>query len=746
MLGEKYISNLLKQMSLKEKAAEMTQLWGENPDGTLMGILRGFHKNEHLAANAGSLLGFNGAERVLEAQRIHMEENAHHIPLLFMTDVIHGYKTIFPSVLGLGATWDPSIIEKSAAVAAAEASVSGVHVTFSPMADLVRDARWGRVVESTGEDPVLNALYAAAFTKGYQGSGIDQPLCIAACVKHFIGYGAVEGGRDYDRVQMGDYELYNHYLPAFAAAIEAGCELLMPSFNTLNGIPCTGSRKLLYNLLRQQLAFQGTVISDCTAVCELVPHGVCEDNASAAALALQAGIDIEMVSSTFYEHLETLLATGSVTMAQVDESVRRILTLKDKMGLFENPCKDADPQKEKELHLCASHRKLAREAVAKSMVLLKNENHILPLQPAEKLALIGPYADSKKLLDIWGMVNGDENDCVTLREALREYCVEYAEGCHLWNFRNADEEHPCENGMIEAAQALAFESDKVILVLGEHPDMSGEAGSRAEISLPPNQMDLLKAIHATGKPMITIILSGRPLVLDVVADWSAALLLAWFPGTEGGNGIADVLSGQYAPSGRLTMSFPRAAGQCPLYYNHLPTGRPNTGRQYAPFTNGYIDVMPGPLYPFGYGLTYTDFRYSPVILSATEVLYEPCAVLQNADGSSLSPAEPDCFEKLLTASIVLTNTGDTTGTETVQLYMQDVAGSYSRPVRQLKAFQRITLAPGSQQTVSFDITPQMLEYYIPEKGFSLEPGTFRIYIGPHAESTEYAEFLLKGGY
>lgn len=729
MLGKDYISNLLRQMTLQEKAAEMTQLWGENPDGTLMGILRGFHKDERLSANAGSLLGFNGAQRVLEAQRLHMEESAHHIPLLFMTDVIHGYKTIFPSVLGLGATWNPSLIEESASVAAAEASVSGVHVTFSPMADLVRDARWGRVIESTGEDPYLNSLCSAAFTRGYQGDGIDKPLRIASCVKHFVGYGAAEGGRDYDGAEIGDYQLFNEYLPPFQAAVDAGCELLMPGFNALNGIPCTSNRRLLQDILRDYMNFQGLIISDCTAVCELVPHGVCEDQAQAAALSIQAGLDIEMVSSTFYENLEKLLETGAVSMEQVDSSVERILTLKDKLGLFENPYKDASPEKEQELHLCSKHRQLAREAAAQSLVLLQNLQQALPLQKNERIALIGPYANSRQLLDIWGLVNGKEEDCVTLYEALGSYTVSCAQGCHLWNLRNPDEEHPSDADLIAEALELASCSDKIVLAIGEHPDMSAEAGSRTDIELPSNQIALLKALHAAGKPIITLVLTGRPLLLKEVAQYSCAVLISWFPGTEGGNGIADVITGKRAPTGRLPMSFPRSTGQMPLYYNHLPTGRPNTTNSYQPFSNGYIGINPGPLYPFGFGLTYTAFSYAPVTLSCHEVT---CT-----DSSG---------QELLTASAVVTNTGKTAGEETVQLYLQDVAGTYSRPVRMLKDFRKITLKPGESHTVIFSILPRMLEYYIPGKGISLEPGTFRVFIGPHAESTAYQEFHLKGGY
>lgn len=730
MLGKQYVTNLISKMTLREKAAEMTQLWGENPDGTLMGILRGFHSNEHLAANAGSLLGFNGAERVLEAQRIHIEESAHKIPFLFMTDVIHGYKTVFPSVLGLGATWNPSLAEETACVAAAEAAVSGVHVTFSPMADLVKDARWGRVIESTGEDPYLNGLFAAAFTKGYQGGGVDKPLKIASCVKHFAGYGAVEGGRDYDSVWLDDYQLFNEYLPPFTAALEAGCELLMPGFHALNGVPCTSNRPLLQELLRQSLNFTGVIVSDCTAVCELIPHGVCETPAGAAALALDAGVDVEMVSSYYYENLEKLVENKTVSMEQINEAVERILTLKDRLGLFENPFKDASVEKERELHLCPAHRALARKAAAEATVLLKNEENVLPLRKTDRIALIGPYADSRQLLDIWGLVNGKEEDCVTLREALSDFSPVTSRGCHLWNFRNPDEEHPSDESWIKEAAEAALKCDKIILALGEHPDMSAEAGSRTDLELPANQLALLKALKETGKPIITIVLSGRPLVLGDVAENSSALLAVWFPGTEGGNGIADILTGRYAPSGRLPMSFPRAAGQEPLYYNHLPTGRPNHSGHYEPFANGYIGTEPGPLYPFGYGLTYTRFAYSPVTLSAFD-----------ASCSNASEKEIPLF----TAAVTLKNEGSAEGTETVQLYIQDMAGTLSRPIRMLKGFRKITLGPSESRTISFPVTPSMLEYYIPGKGMTLEPGTFRIYIGPHAQTDNYQEFLLKGG-
>ncbi|MCI5649608.1 MAG: glycoside hydrolase family 3 C-terminal domain-containing protein [Fusicatenibacter sp.] len=726
MLGQTYRKQLLEQMTLREKAAELSQLWGENPDGTLMGLRHGFQKSTHLMDHAGSFLGFNGAELVLEAQRLHMEANTHHIPLLFMTDVIHGYKTIFPSVLGIGTTWDPALAEEMASVAAAEAAVSGVHVTFSPMADLVRDARWGRVTESTGEDPYLNSLFTAAFTRGYQGDGIDKPLHIASCVKHFAGYGAAEGGRDYDSTQIGDYSLYNDYLPAFSSAIDAGCELLMPGFNALNGMPCTCNRTLLQDILRDDLQFKGIVISDCTAIWELVPHGVCADNAEAAKRSFEAGIDIEMVSSTFYENLEKLVESGDISIEQIDAAVERILLLKDKMGLFENPYKDADPEKEKELHLCAAHRALARKAVAESAVLLKNDHQVLPLQEGEKIALIGPLSDSRELIDVWGLVNGEEKDCVTIREGLADQDILCVPGCHQWNLREIDAVHPSDDALMAEALQAAASCDKIVLALGEHPAMSSEAGSRSDLSLPANQLELLRALSCTGKPIITILISGRPLLVKEIADLSDAVLMAWFPGTEGGNGIADLLTGRCSPSGRLTMSFPRTTGQVPIYYNHLPTGRPNDTDKYESFKNGYIDIYPGPLYPFGYGLTYTEFDYSPVRLSTDQVICQ--------DDTSAEP--------LLEASVTVTNTGTHEGTETVQLYLQDVAGTYSRPVRMLKGFRKVMLAPGENTVVTFPITADLLKYYIPGRGLTLEAGLFRVFIGSDAETSNKNEFTL----
>lgn len=743
MIGKDRIKELIGRMTVQEKAAEMSQLWGENPDKTLMGLERGIHKDPFLDANAGSLLGFNGAERTIAAQRMHLEKNRHKIPLLFMTDVIHGYKTAFPSVLGLGATWNPVLAEETAGAAAAEAASAGVHVTFSPMADLVRDARWGRVTESTGEDPFLNSLFTAAFVRGYQGKDISAPFKIASCVKHFVGYGAAEGGRDYDSVQIGEYSMFNDYLPPFVSAIAEGCKLLMPGFHTIDGMPCTASQRLLTDLLRGKLDFNGTVISDCTAVWELICHGVCADEKEAARLSVNAGVDIEMVSSSFYHNIDALLSEGKLTMVQLDRAVERILTLKDELGLFEHPYKDADPEKERELLLCPAHRSLARRAAAESIVVLQNRSHVLPLEKNDKIALIGPLADSRKMIDIWGLINSDEKDCVTVKEALqkgkRTASVLYAQGCRLKNDCAPDAVYPDDSLLMEEAVLLADGCGKIVLVLGEHPDMSAESGSRANIVLPGNQLDLLSRLAATGKPIITVILAGRPLVLTQAAALSDGLLYAWFPGTEGGNGIADILTGRREPTGRLPMSFPRSSGQCPVYYNHLPTGRPNPSDAYERFKSGYVDELPGALYPFGYGLTYTDFSYSPPKLDHTSVTLSA----EDEIRATLPGAPAAASRMLLTASVTVKNTGSRKGTETVQLYLHAATGSYSRPVKQLKGFQKTELCPGDETEISFAITPDMLSCYIPGKGVCIEPGEFRVFIGPSSDVKASAVFNLQ---
>lgn len=710
---------LIARMTVREKLAQLTQImadcfWvGEQTPETEAeyDVTYGFNITDELKWNIGSVLGFYGVQKHHDLITQYRAKNRHHIPLLFMADVIHGYKTIFPSPLAMACSFDPQVIRRSAEIAAKEAAVAGVHVTFSPMCDLSRDARWGRVVECTGEDSFLNRLYATAFVQGYQGSGLKNENTLAACVKHFVGYGAAEGGRDYNTAEIGDYTLREFYLPAFKAAVDAGCKLVMTAFNVLNGTPCTGNPALLRGLLRDEWGFTGTVISDCTAVCEMVPHGFCENNAEAAQRALQAGVDIEMISTTYFENGENLRQTGHLDDQRLDEAVERVLLLKDELGLFDDPYRKGDPVKEKEILLCAEHRQAARQIAQKSMVLLENDG-ILPLNPAYgTAALIGPYAESQMLLDIWKCA-GDEKDCIPLAQGLRgRLAFQMATGCEITGGTDA---------RMDEAVALAQRCDYVILAVGEHPDMSAEAGSRAYLTLPGRQQELLDRLHETGKKIVTVIFAGRPLELKAIKEKSSALLYAWFPGTEGGHAVADILTGTVEPTGRLCMSFPYTVGQLPVYYNAFPTGRPkesdeNTQR----FASRYLDAPNAPLYVFGYGLGFGRFEYGPVALSA----------------DSLSRQEP------LTASVRVKNIGTQRGTETVQLYLRDMAGSYTRPVKELKGYQAVTLSPGEEMTVSFPITEEMLRYHSRE-GYRAEPGRFRCYLGGDSATQNHAIFTL----
>lgn len=709
------ISKIIEDMTLPEKLAQMTQLLGDyyvsDYDSKLMGLSYGFDMDEKLVWNVGSVLGLMGAKECKHAQIEFLKRNRHQIPLMFMQDVIHGYRTIFPSVLGLACSWNPELIVETASIAAKEAAVSGVHVTFSPMADLVRDPRWGRVVESAGEDPYLNALYARAFVRGYQGDNVGEQFKLASCVKHFIGYGACEAGRDYNTTEIGEYSLRGQYLPAFKAAIEQDCKIVMTAFNALDGVPCTGNRRLLRETLREEMGFDGIIISDCTSVYELIPHGFAEHEAEACEKSLTAGVDIEMVSTTYYQNGEKNLKEDKITMKQIDAAVMRILMLKKELGLFQNPLKDIDEQREKELHLCSAHRTAARKAARESVVLLKNEGETLPLSTKyKKIALLGPYGDSKNLLDVWKCA-GQEEEAVSIYEGLNQkQNVTAMKGCGIYD------------GTLEERQqavALAKDSDIILLALGEHPEMSAEAGSRGHITLPEVQMKLAEELFALGKPVVVVLISGRPLELGIIAERASAILAAWFPGTEGGNAIAELLVGEESPLARLTMSFPVSVGQIPVYYNHLPTGRPKGAEENGErFVSRYIDLPNAPLYPFGYGLTYTEFQYGKIELSSN--------ILDKSTG--------------IIARISIKNIGKRSGVETVQLYLQDLAGSRSRPVLELKGFQRVCLEPAEERQLEFKITDEMVKFNTLENGFASENGRFKVYIGKNALEHEHAVF------
>lgn len=704
-------------MTLKEKVAQMTQLMGdifiEEGYGKLMGISYGFEVSPELAWNIGSVLGMGGAQKLKAIQKSYIEKSRNAIPLLFMVDIIHGYRTIFPSPLAMACSWQPELIEKSAEIAAKEAAVSGVHVTFSPMADLARDARWGRVIEGTGEDPMLNCLYTEAFVKGYQGKDVKEPYKIAACVKHFAGYGAAEAGRDYNTTEISEYQLKENYLPAYKAAVDVGCKMVMSAFNALNGVPCTGNKWLFQDLLRKEWGFKGTVITDCTALYELIPHGFSADTEEAAVASLEAGMDIEMVSTAFFDKLEGLVYQGQVDVKLIDQAVERILELKDEMGLFENPYKDADEAKEEELHLCDEHRKAARDIAVNSMVLLKNENTTLPLSRDEKIALVGPYAKSNLLLDIW-KCEGKEEECITLEEGLKGRIALETVG--------TKEILSISDGEIDEAVEIAKKCDKIVLTMGEHPDMSSEAGSRAYINISKDQIKLAKKLDELGKKIIVVLLNGRPMELGEINEIADAILVAWFPGTEGGNAVADILLGDKVPTGRLAMGFPHTVGQLPLYYNSLPTGRPMQGKDDTErFRSRYIDAPNIPDYPFGYGLTYTTFEYSPIKISAESMKEDDTIIV----------------------SVMVKNTGHIQGTETVQFYLRDMAGSYARPVRMLKDFSRITLEAGEEKEISFVITIDTLKYNTRTNGYAAEKGEFVAFIGADSLTENGVSFKYK---
>lgn len=571
-------------------------------------------------------------------------------------------------------------------------------------------------METTGEDPYLNSLFARAFVRGYQGGSLkEEPERLAACVKHFAAYGAPEGGRDYNTVNMSERNLREQYLPAYKAALDEGCEMVMTSFNTVDGIPATGNEKLMRGILRDEWGFDGVLISDWASIREMIAHGAAEDDGEAAYRAIRAGVDIEMMTPCYVQHLPGLIESGRVDEALVDEAVLRILRLKDKLGLFDNPLRGADPEREREVLFCQEHRNVSYELAAKSSVLLKNEGGMLPLAPGKKVALIGPFAQSDDILGWWSCV-GVKEDAVKLGTALQERLAEgqlvIAEGSGVVSV---------EQSQIDAAIAAAQDADVIVLALGEDSAMSGEGGSRTNIRLPEAQLELVRQLKKMGKPMAAVIFNGRPLDLHGIIDEADAVLEAWFPGSEGGAAIADILIGRVNPSARLTMSFPHSVGQIPVYYNHYNTGRPmNPDKTEERYVSKYIDSPNDPLLPFGYGLSYTTFEYGELKLS----------------GNEITANQP------LQVSVNVTNTGDRTGIETVQLYIRDVAGEVVRPMRELKGFVRLELAPGESADAVFTITEEQLRYHHSDLTQASDPGTFQVFVGPNSRDTLAESFRL----
>lgn len=709
------LEGLLSQMTREEKVTQLLQLAaGFYIDlDAVTGPIEEMGLTEKMIENAGTVLGISGAEDVIRTQKSYLEKNRLGIPLIFMADVIHGYKTIFPIPLALGSSWNTELAEETARIAALESAVSGLHVTFSPMVDLVRDPRWGRVMESTGEDAFLNAELAKAFVRGYQGTDLKNDFeRVAACVKHFAAYGAPIAGREYNTVNMSERQLRESYLPGYRAALDEGAKLVMTAFNTVDGVPATANKWLMRDLLRNEWDFNGVLISDWGAVKELVPHGVAANEKEAAILALNASVDIEMMTMCYMDTLEASIEAGEIEEALVDEAVLRILNLKNDLGLFENPYRGADAEKEKAVVLSQEHRSLARKAAEESIVLLKNEG-VLPLKQNQKIALIGPGAESKDILGAWAW-QGESEKAISLAEGLAQHVpaeqLLIAKGCDILSGTQAE---------IDAAVAVAKEADVIVLALGENSEMSGEAASRSDIRLPKIQLELLAQLKSVGKPIIVTLFNGRP--LDIHELEVAGIVEAWFPGTEGGAALANILIGAVNPSAKLSMSFPYNVGQVPVYYNPDNTGRPELGRSVdEKYVSKYLDSPNEALYPFGFGLSYTSFSYSDMTLSATE----------------LKDSET------LTVEVTVKNSGKYAGKEIVQLYLRDIVGEVVRPVKELKGYQKIELAAGAEKTVSFKVTEEQLRYVHQDCSFSSDSGVFEVMVGPSSAEVQSARFKL----
>ncbi|KXU49884.1 hypothetical protein HMPREF2533_00586 [Bacteroides fragilis] len=732
---DRFIDQLMKKMTLEEKIGQLNlPVTGE--------ITTGQAKSSDVAkrirnGEVGGLFNLKGVERIREVQRQAVEESRLGIPLLFGMDVIHGYETIFPIPLGLSCTWDMKAIEESARIAAVEASADGISWTFSPMVDVSRDPRWGRVSEGNGEDPFLGAAIARAMIRGYQGKDMSRNDEIMACVKHFALYGASEAGRDYNTVDMSRQRMFNEYMLPYQAAVEAGVGSVMASFNEVDGVPATGSKWLMTDVLRKQWGFDGFVVTDYTGINEMIDHGM-GDQQTVAALALNAGVDMDMVSDAFSGTLKKSVEEGKVSAAAIDAACRRILEAKYKLGLFDDPYKYCDVNRPKKQIFTKEHRAIARKTASESFVLLKNEG-VLPLSKKGTIAVVGPLANTRSNMPGTWSVAAVLDNAPSLVEGLREVVgdrakVVTAKGSNLIGDadyekratmfgRELHRDNRTDRELLDEALKVAAGADVIVAALGESSEMSGESSSRTNLEMPDVQRALLQELLKTGKSVVLVLFTGRPLVLTWEEEHVPAILNVWFGGSEAAYAISDVLFGDVNPSGKLTATFPQNVGQIPLFYNHKNTGRPlQEGRWFEKFRSNYLDVSNEPLYPFGYGLSYTTFAYSDIHLSSTEM---------SADGE-------------LTATVTVTNTGSRDGAEVVQLYIRDLVGSVTRPVKELKGFEKIFLKAGESRKVSFSITPELLKFYNYDLQFVCEPGDFDVMIGGNSRDVKKARFLLKG--
>lgn len=736
---ENKVESLLKQMTLEEKVGQLVQYSVGTPTGP--GTGRGDYQDMIAKGQIGSLFNLADARETNKYQRMAVEKSRLHIPLLNGEDVIHGYRTEFPVPLGLASTWDPQIVEKAARIAAQEASASGVRWTFSPMVDIARDPRWGRMIEGAGEDPYLGSVIARAYVRGYQGPKLNAPDTMAACAKHYVGYGAAEGGRDYNTTEISEHTLRDVYLPPFYAALDEGGASIMSAFNSLNGVPTTANAFTLTQVLRREWKFPGLAVSDWDAVGELIPHGIANDGATAAFKAFAAGVDMDMESNLYHEHLVDLVNAGKVSEAQVDEAVRRVLRVKFALGLFDNPF--TDEARENHGPLPNENLDVARIAAERSLVLLRNEplgsRRVLPLNgEMHTVALIGPLADDPgEMLGSWG-AHGQAKDVVTLRSAFTQRLgadrVKYAKGGEI---TTATDEQ------ISAAVEAARSADVAVLALGEDAgEMTGEAGSRAHLVLPGRQEELLEKVTATGKPVVLILFSGRPLILNWAFENVPAVVAAWFPGVQAGPALLRTLYGESVPSGKLVVSWPHSIGQIPDYYNSLNTGRPagNADLSRPPkegtekYLSRYVDEPNAPEFPFGYGLSYTEFRYSTPEISATK--------LNAKEMTENLQSRPADTKTVLMVSVNVTNSGKVPAEEVVQLYVSLRGTSVGEPVRALKAFERVALAPGETKRVSFPLSSEAFALWDIHNQRKVEASRVRVWVSPDSRRGQPVELEI----
>lgn len=731
---DQFIDNLMGKMTLQEKIGQLNlPVSGE--------IVTGQAKSSDVAGKirkgqVGGLFNVKGVENIREVQKIAVEQSRLKIPLLFGMDVIHGYETVFPIPLALSCSWDMEAIKESACIAAKESSADGICWTFSPMVDICRDPRWGRMAEGGGEDPYLGSEISAAMVKGYQGDDLTDKNTIMACVKHFALYGAPEAGRDYNTVDMSHLSMFNNYFPPYKAAIDAGVGSVMTSFNVVDGIPATGNKWLMTDVLRDRWGFDGFVVTDYTAISEMIAHGM-GDLQQVSSMSLSAGTDMDMVADGFLTTLEKSLKEGKVTMAEIDKACRRILEAKYKLGLFDDPYKYCDASRVKKDIFTAENRTVARKIATETFVLLKNENNLLPLQRKGKIALVGPLANTKANMPGTWSVAAASDKYNSLYESMKQSLagkaeVLYAKGSNLMYDAQREAEATMfgremrdprsAQELLDEALNVASQADVIVAAVGESSEMSGESSSRTNLEMPDAQRDLLTALKKTGKPVVLVYFAGRSTVMTWEQENFPAILNVWFGGSEAADAICDVVFGDVSPSGKLTTTFPKNVGQIPLYYNHLNTGRPlEAGKWFSKFRSNYLDIDNDPLYPFGYGLSYTTFRYGDLQLSNNSM---------NERGK-------------ITASVTVTNTGNYDADEIVQMYIRDMVGSVARPVKELKGFERIHLKKGESRTVSFDITAKQLKFYNSALNWVCEPGEFEVMVGGNSRDVQTKKFSLQ---